>query len=398
MATAVEHPSSRWRSAWQWCAPSRWRAWWDKLQQLPAEVRVLQRELDNAQHGLDNAQRQLTLVQAELQTARHALAEAMQQSAATQQQQLEGVQQNLAGSQYQLALVDQRLGALEQYEPIARIAGLLNAMNALENRVAAGEAHGAAQLAHDTHELRFQLQLESLRLRGNLLREPHGVPAVPAPLDTAPTWEASLAQLRPHAPQAFDVWHKLLTVNAQAYEGFPVDSCAVAGHVCGELFRCFLATHLHGNALDLGCGPQGVPLYLQDYPVEHIAGVDPLAPVEPHPFVFHQGVAELLPWRDGTFQTVIAATSLDHVLLLDRALDEIARVLAPRGRFVTWVSFIPGSARYNPYRTDIKPIDPYHLFHFDQTWFEAVLGERFRLVERCVLDRYQSAFYSFAVK
>ncbi len=391
MATAVDHLSSRWRSARRWCAPTRWRELWDKLQQLPGEVRTLQRRLDDAQH-------QLTLVQAELHAARQSLAEAIQHSAATQEQQLAAAQQSLNGSQYQLALVDQRLGALEQYEPIARIGGLLNAVNALENRVAVGELNSTAQLAHETQELRFQLQIESLRLRGNLIREPHGVPAVPAPFDTAPTWDESLARLRPLAPQAFDVWHKLLAVNARAYEGFPVDSCTVAGHMCGELFRCFLTSHMQGNVLDLGCGPQSVPLYLQDYPVDHIAGVDPLAAVDPHPFAFHQGIAEILPWDAGTFHTVIAATSLDHVLLLDRALDEIARVLAPRGRFVTWVSFIKGAEPYNPYRPDVEPIDPYHLFHFDQTWFETVMGERFRLVERCVLDRYQSAFYSFAVR
>ncbi len=96
-----------------------------------------------------------------------------------------------------------------------------------------------------------------------------------------------------------------------------------------ELFGCFLAPLLHGTVLDIGCGPQPVPSYLANYPTESIAGLDPLA--APHPFVFHHGVAEFLPWDDASFDLVITATSLDHVLLLDRSIDEFRRVLKPGG-------------------------------------------------------------------
>ena len=83
-------------------------------------------------------------------------------------------------------------------------------------------------------------------------------------------------------------------------------------------FRAFVKLYLRGAVLDVGCGPQPVPSYLDGYPLDRIAGIDPLPPTEGHPFTFVQTVAEFLPWDDKTFSVVVVATSLDHVLLPDR--------------------------------------------------------------------------------
>jgi SAM-dependent methyltransferase len=198
----------------------------------------------------------------------------------------------------------------------------------------------------------------------------------PDPVDL----DACFAELRRVAPEAFDHWHRLLDANAAAYEGLPVDSCSVDGHEMAGLFGCFLRPYLTGPTLDVGCGPQRVPLYLEDHPPSLLAGVDPLPPSQPHPFAFVRTVAEQLPWPDATFDLVVVATSLDHVLLLDRGFDEMARVLRPTGHLAIWVSFVAGAAPYDPYGSGITPVDDHHLFHFDRPWFESLMTERF--VER----------------
>ena len=138
----------------------------------------------------------------------------------------------------------------------------------------------------------------------------------------APGLQECLARLEPLAPRAFALWREALDANAVAYEGLPVDSCSVAAHPGAARFQQFAQQHLKGYVLDVGCGPQPLPLYLAGYPTDRISGLDPLSPADQHPFDFASGVAEFLPWEDAQFDTVIAATSLDHVLLLDRALDE----------------------------------------------------------------------------
>lgn len=46
-------------------------------------------------------------------------------------------------------------------------------------------------------------------------------------------------------------------------------------------------------------------------------------------------VATGIPFSDGSFQTVFSNSSLEHVKDIDKALQEIARVLRPGGRFYT---------------------------------------------------------------
>ncbi|MBL8828504.1 MAG: class I SAM-dependent methyltransferase [Planctomycetaceae bacterium] len=263
-----------------------------------------------------------------------------------------------------------------------------NAVNGMEQTLAV--------LQHQQQQAQWGVRREILRQR-RALANPRPHSPAPAIKSGSKSFAESLAALEPLAPQAYAIWKPLLDVNADAYAGFPTHSCSVAGHDMAELFGCFLAPLLHGTVLDIGCGPQPVPSYLANYPVESIAGLDPLA--APHPFVFHHGVAEFLPWDDASFDLVIAATSLDHVLLLDRSVDEFRRVLRPGGRFVTWVSFVAGAPEYNPYRADVGQEDEFHLFHFDRPWFESTMQRHFKIDESFVFDSpYDQAFYSLSLK
>lgn len=256
------------------------------------------------------------------------------------------------------------------------------------------------QTAEATIGVRIDVEVRSLV--ESMLRQRRAV-VVPSaatrdPVDLAassdaPTLEEAFALLAREAPAATALWRELLEVNARTYEGFPVHSCSVGGHEMAELFACFLRPYLTGTVLDVGCGPQPVPVYLDGHPVELIAGIDPLAPAEAHPFAFAQAVCEHLPWPADTFDLVVVGTSLDHVLLLDRALAEMHRVLAPGGHLAIWVSFVEGSAPYDPYRDDIEAIDEYHLFHFDRPWFEDLLRSRFVVREIIPFGRGAGSFF-----
>lgn len=252
---------------------------------------------------------------------------------------------------------------------------LLRAIEALRQDLGALETKTAAREARVLLEMRR----ETLTTRALVYRRRYeDVAAVPPPfragsLDYAET----LAALREAAPTAYEVWAPLLDVNATAYAEHPGLNCSVDGHELAELFGVFVKAHLRGAVLDVGCGPQAVPVYLRDYPVERIAGLDPIAPPSPHPFQYWHGFAEHMPWPDRSFKCAIAATSLDHVLILTKALKEIGRVLDDDGYFVLWVGFVPGAPKYNPWASVVPKIDAFHLFHFDRPWLEEVLAEEF---------------------
>lgn len=322
------------------------------------------------------------------------------------------VAQAMAQMQHELSSLQSELNLRMNQSDAARqraehhVQVLQNGMQIAQNQiqilqnVTNGLEQAVAVLKVGQQQLTWQTQRDLLRQRQTLSRAPVGAAdrtPTPAPrLRTgAKSYAESLAALEPLAPHAFAAWKPLLDVNAQVYTGFPTHSCSVAGHEMAELFRCFLAPLLRGAVLDIGCGPQPLPAYLCEYPLGSIAGLDPLA--AEHPFLFHHGVAEFLPWDDGVFDVVIAATSLDHVLLLDRSLEEFRRVLKPGGKFVPWVSFSAGAAEYQPYGTNVGRYDECHLFHFDRPWFEAWMQRYFRIDEAFVFEApYNQAFYSLA--
>jgi ubiquinone/menaquinone biosynthesis C-methylase UbiE len=90
--------------------------------------------------------------------------------------------------------------------------------------------------------------------------------------------------------------------------------------------------------LDIGCGPRGS---LEWAAAAHMrVGIDPLAQAyrplgtNRHAMRYVACGAENLPFPNDTFDVVSSFNSLDHVDDLDRAIDEICRVLAPRGYFL----------------------------------------------------------------
>lgn len=86
-----------------------------------------------------------------------------------------------------------------------------------------------------------------------------------------------------------------------------------------------------GKLLDIGCGDGQLRLHLPEG-VEYF-GCDPLAhEALAKKFAFTKAAAERLPYADETFDSVVFYAVLIHVLDVDQALSEAARVLKPGGR------------------------------------------------------------------
>lgn len=201
-------------------------------------------------------------------------------------------------------------------------------------------------------------------------------------IKTSPlTLEEAKEKLRETVPGAYAMWIDACDASKSEYENLSPSSLSVEDNVNAKRFAEYVRPYLQGRVLDIGCGCQPVPLYLNEYPTERIYGIDPVSKTENHPFSFFQGVAEYLPWEDSQFDCVVIGTSLDHILLLDRALAEIRRVMKADAYLIIWTSFVPGAKRYDPY-TDPKRTDEWHLFHFDRGWFDGIMTEKFEEVER----------------
>lgn len=91
------------------------------------------------------------------------------------------------------------------------------------------------------------------------------------------------------------------------------------------------------RALDLGCGRGGVMERLHSR-AGLVIGLDPdsesLREHRTSALPLSCGMAEALPYADDAFNLVSCSWVLEHLVTPARAFAEVARVLAPRGRFV----------------------------------------------------------------
>jgi SAM-dependent methyltransferase len=115
------------------------------------------------------------------------------------------------------------------------------------------------------------------------------------------------------------------------------------------------ARHLAGAArvLDVGCGEGQIARLVAREGARRVVGVDASAAQIAEAARLGGGVAYVrasasaLPLPPGDFDAVVTCLVLEHIADLDGALDEIARVLRPGGRFVMFVNHplfqVPGS-------------------------------------------------------
>lgn len=256
----------------------------------------------------------------------------------------------------------------------------------------------------EVNELRTAVDLASCEIGEAVIRQSINarLPALHRPAAQMPNipgkpyrLEDRMDELRALHPAAFDVWIKAFEEGRRSYEADPVNNLSVEGHRYAEVFRAFVAPYMSGSVLDIGCGPQELPVYLRGFRLDRLAGLDPLPGVAKRRMDFCQGFSEFLPWEDGQFDVVLFATSLDHVLSLEKTLDEVCRVLRPGGKCIVWAGLIPGSARYEPDREPVVAVDDYHLFHFSEATLLETFRSRFELFESCVY-KANNGFYVFS--
>lgn len=158
--------------------------------------------------------------------------------------------------------------------------------------------------------------------------------------------DAGVLDLTPVPPpddavlERWQLWEQLQHNGAVAYEEDPPSSLSVGEREDAAAFAAF--GELHGDVLDIGCGPQELPSYAAGQP--GFVGIDPLRGATRRGFDFVQGIAEYLPFADGSFDRVLFGTSLDHVLSPELSLREARRVLRPGGAVVIWLGEIPEPA------------------------------------------------------
>jgi SAM-dependent methyltransferase len=190
---------------------------------------------------------------------------------------------------------------------------------------------------------------------GGILACPLCHTALPLPEPPAPpvcggcgaqyAWDSGELDLTPVPPppglvaERWALWEQLQENGAAAYDAEPTANLSVGDRADARRFGDF--ARLSGRVLDVGCGPQVRPSYVPELPAVQLFGIDPLRGVAARDFTFVRGLAEHLPFADGTFDRVLFATSLDHLLDPERALRESARVLARGGRVIVWCGLLP---------------------------------------------------------
>jgi SAM-dependent methyltransferase len=106
------------------------------------------------------------------------------------------------------------------------------------------------------------------------------------------------------------------------------------------------ARHLAGagRVVDVGCGEGQIARLVAGAGAQRVVGVDASAAQLAEarrrgggPAYVRAG-AEALPLPSGAFDAAVACLVLEHIADLDGALDEIARVLRPGGRFVFFLN------------------------------------------------------------
>lgn len=200
-------------------------------------------------------------------------------------------------------------------------------------------------------------------------------------------------------PDRYADWRECYDQGGEIYIESPKNNCAHWSERRAWAFQSYLRIHGRGNMLDIGCGPYGDPLYLRGIDRHWLTGLEPLTMQTETRFPVHMGFNEDIPFQDDAFDTVVNSTALDHCIDLLDAIAETARVTRSGGRFIAWYANVEGSKDpTGPYK---GPIDQFHLFHIDESWFMPMMEQHFRVLDHVsawAADGIQDVFAVFEPK
>ena len=148
-------------------------------------------------------------------------------------------------------------------------------------------------------------------------------------------------------PEPFlGMWALAQNNSLTEYEAQSPASISTPGREVVKAFSDFIDID-EAIILDIGSGAGYLPGYLLcDSPmkIKHLVAIDPLPVSKKVSYARVQGWSELIPFRDKTFDAVIIATSLDHILCIESALTEVYRVLKDDSSVYIWGSWFFDSA------------------------------------------------------
>jgi SAM-dependent methyltransferase len=150
-----------------------------------------------------------------------------------------------------------------------------------------------------------------------------------------------------------DLWRELQQAEYECYKKTPVGTfsteCCKPAIKFGDVIR----DEMSGLCLDIGCGLLPLPSYMKNQ--EHIkfVGIDPYKDKIKRKFDFCVGLGEWLPFKNETFDGIILATTIDHMIDPMKVIDESRQNLKSKGVICIWFSTRPrvhlGKSRYNKY-------------------------------------------------
>lgn len=201
----------------------------------------------------------------------------------------------------------------------------------------------------------------------------------------------------------WDTWEQLQANGAVSYQEDPEHNLATGPRDDCREFARFCG--LDGLVLDVGCGPQEWPSHFDDHaPGTRFVGVDPLVGERDARYTQVRGLAEYLPFKEGVFDHVVLATTLDHFVDPGLALNEAQRVLAPAGSIDVWLGHkgadaprpVDSPAWYRGLRRPDGAQDVFHIRRLDAddaAELFAQSGLRVVANEVIPLDEFRTNFF-----
>ena len=137
--------------------------------------------------------------------------------------------------------------------------------------------------------------------------------------------------------------------------------------------------------IDIGCGPAGVFLALDNHKVYC---VDPLADYYVSEFPYLQNQNRLIwisePFEEASIDSKVnvsySMNAIDHVYSLRAFMSRLVEILVPEGHFVVTVNCFRNIQYRRMFDTLGSLIDPDHPYHFTKEEFESMLKGSFEVL------------------
>jgi SAM-dependent methyltransferase len=142
------------------------------------------------------------------------------------------------------------------------------------------------------------------------------------------------------------LWKRLQEVEWAAYRVSPVGVFSVDGNDTAAEVGKIITKAKVAACLDVGCGVLPFPAYMKESPDVTFYGIDPFLGDINRSFPFVQGLGDYLPFRNETFESILYASTIDHMIEPDLSLRDACRVLAEDGVLFIWFTPRKRDLRY----------------------------------------------------